>query len=80
LTDPPSIFGPFVADHGEIFEMYDAMLSYATADAARQDYLLHDSGPGRELRELHDDLGPDRRRSRRVERDTAEPEPVAGRV
>lgn len=37
-TNPPSIFGPFVAEHRGIFEMYDAVLSYQTTDAARQDY------------------------------------------
>lgn len=37
-TDPPTILGPFVADHSGIFEIDDVQRSYQTADAAHLDY------------------------------------------
>jgi hypothetical protein len=45
-TDPPTIFGPFVADHQGLFEVSDAELSYQVASAAHSDYLI--SRPGKD--------------------------------
>jgi hypothetical protein len=39
-TNPPTIFGPFVADHHGLFEVTDTEISYHTASAAHPDYLV----------------------------------------
>lgn len=44
LSDPPLIFGPFVADHQGLFEVYDIELTYHVASAAHPDYLCCDGG------------------------------------
>jgi hypothetical protein len=43
-TDPPTIFGPFVADHQGLFEVSDFELTYRVASAAHPDYLCCDGG------------------------------------
>ncbi len=38
VTSPPTVMGPFVADHKGVFEIFDVERSFKTADAARQEY------------------------------------------
>jgi hypothetical protein len=39
-TNPPTIFGPFVADHQGLFEVSDLEVSYHVASAAHLDFLV----------------------------------------
>lgn len=43
-TDPPTIFGPYVAEHTGIFEIVDAEQSYHTASAAHDDFVCCTAG------------------------------------
>lgn len=43
-SDPPTIFGPFVAEHSGLFEITDTEQSYHFASAAHIDYLCCDGG------------------------------------
>jgi hypothetical protein len=44
-SDPPTVFGPFVAEHQGLFDVSDDELSYQLASAAHPDYLISHPGP-----------------------------------